>query len=309
MSQASSQEVIITAFIDAIHPNFNYVVATTAFSSCLLTLLVVLFAFSTKESRARPVFHLNVLAICLALTLGIFSEITSGAAILDPFHPIPKDVYTATIVFGVFPPLFYDSILLCRLFALYPPAITPRITLLKIFAFPFFIKCARLIVIVRFSRHILSSFPNTVIQSLILNDIVNAATSTVALVQYATDTRFGNPYMVAEWSMQIADNLCVPCTLNDSDLSMLVGQIFCRFLPIQVPCSHFEHQTRQVHPLHFENGQPNRLPTSSYRPSGASPSNFLHSRRQLRLPSSPQYKPNPLHLCVSVICGHDASLG
>ena len=153
MSQAASPEVIITAFIDAIHPNFNYVVGITAFSGCLVTLLVVLFAFSTKESRRRLVFHLNVFAICLALILGIFNGITSGTAILQPFNLVPMSVYVATIVFAVFPPLFYDSILLFRLFALYPPATTPKITLLKIFAFPFCIKCARLVVIVRFLYH------------------------------------------------------------------------------------------------------------------------------------------------------------
>ena len=159
MSQAASSEIIITGFIGAIRPSFDYVVVLTTLSSCLLTLLVVLFAFSTKESRRRLVFHLNVLAICLTLILGIFSGITSGQAVLDPFHLVSKNVYIATIVFAVFPPLFYDSILLFRLFALYPPAITPKITLLKIFAFPFCIKCARIVVIVRFLHNILPLFP------------------------------------------------------------------------------------------------------------------------------------------------------
>ncbi|KIM62306.1 hypothetical protein SCLCIDRAFT_832940 [Scleroderma citrinum Foug A] len=190
MSQAASSEIVITAFIGAIRPSFDYVVVLTTLSSCLLTLLVVLFAFSTKESRRRLVFHLNVLAICLTLILGIFSGITSGQAVLDPFHQVSKNVYIATIVFAVFPPLFYDSILLFRLFALYPPAITPKITLLKIFAFPFCIKCARIVVI-----------------SLVLNHFVQSATSTAALVQNATATWFRNPYLIAEWSMQIADNL------------------------------------------------------------------------------------------------------
>lgn len=153
MSQAASPEIIITSFIDAIHPNFNYVVGITAFSGCLVTLLVVLFAFSTKESRRRLVFRLNVLAILLALTLGVLNAITSSNAVLDPFHLVSMDLYTATIVFAVFPPLFYDSILLFRLFALYPPSITPKSTLVKIFAFPFLVKCARLVVIVCFSHH------------------------------------------------------------------------------------------------------------------------------------------------------------
>lgn len=150
MLQADSPEAIITVFIDAIHPHVIYLICTTAFSSCLLTLLVVLLAFSTSESRRRPVFHLNLLAICLALILGVLNVITNGAAILYPFHLASKNVYISRTTFAFFAPLFYDSILLFRLFALYPLAITPGVTLVKIFAFPFFIKCTRIIVIVRF---------------------------------------------------------------------------------------------------------------------------------------------------------------
>ncbi|KAL4077671.1 hypothetical protein J3A83DRAFT_4186000 [Scleroderma citrinum] len=132
MSQVPSTEAVITGFIAAIHPNFNLL-------SVSLPML--------PESQRRLVFHLNVLAIIIALILAIFNGITSGKAILKPFNPVSKDVYVATIVFAIFPPLFYDSILLCRLFALYPPAMTPALTLVKIFAFPFCIKCARLVVI------------------------------------------------------------------------------------------------------------------------------------------------------------------
>ena len=157
MSQADGQEVI-TAFVDSMRLTFNYIVVTAALSGCLSTLLIVLFAFSTKKSRRRPVFYLNVLAIFLALTSSIFTGITSGTAIFYPFHLVPKGVYLATIAFTVFPPLFYDSILLFRLFALYPPSTTPGDILLKIFAFPFFIKCARIVVLVRFCQMFLLPF-------------------------------------------------------------------------------------------------------------------------------------------------------
>ncbi|KAL4062413.1 hypothetical protein V8B97DRAFT_308524 [Scleroderma yunnanense] len=169
---------------------FQLVIGITAYAACLSTLLVVLFAFSTKESQRRLVFHLNVLAIIIALILAIFNGITSGKAILKPFNPVSKDVYVATIVFAIFPPLFYDSILLCRLFALYPPAMTPALTLVKIFAFPFCIKCARLVVI-----------------SLGLNELVSSGPSTAALSQDTLTSWYHNPYMIAEWTMQIADNL------------------------------------------------------------------------------------------------------
>lgn len=164
MIQPDSQEAI-TAFVDTIHPNFDYVVGTSAFSSCLLTLLVVLLAFSTKESRRHLVFYLNVLAICLALTFGMLIGVTNGAIILDPFHLVSKDVYITAIAFAAFAPLFYDSILLFRLFLLYPPAITPKATQLKIFAFPFFIKCARIIVMVCFSYDVFATLSYALLPS------------------------------------------------------------------------------------------------------------------------------------------------
>ncbi|KAG6328851.1 hypothetical protein ID866_10238 [Astraeus odoratus] len=185
-----SPEVIIDTYIDAIRPNFNYVVAITAFSACMVTLLVVLFAFSTKESRRRWVFLLNVFAICLCVILGIFNGVTSGKAVLDPFSPVSPNVYIATIVFAIVPPLIYDSILLTRLFALYPPATTPPSTLMKVFAFPFIVKCARVVCI-----------------SFIIHQFVDAATSALALAQYAQDHWFRNPWMTAEWTLQMTDNL------------------------------------------------------------------------------------------------------
>ena len=149
MSQSADTQLIITAFIDEIHPSLNFVVVVTAFSACLLTLLVVLFAFSTPQSRKRPVFRLNVIAILMATVLSVLNGVTSGGSILDPFHAIPESVYVATIFFATFPPLFYDSILLTRLLALYPIGITPSLQLFKVFAFPMCIKCGRLVALVR----------------------------------------------------------------------------------------------------------------------------------------------------------------
>ncbi|KAI6038853.1 hypothetical protein EDC04DRAFT_3112845, partial [Pisolithus marmoratus] len=132
----TDSEANINAFVNAIHPSFDYTIANTAFSACLFTLFVVLLALSTKESRRRVVFRLNVLAICVVLMMGIFTGLTNGKAIVDPFNPVSPSVLIAGSASAFFPPLLYDSILLSRLFALYPPASTPPPTLLKIFAFP-----------------------------------------------------------------------------------------------------------------------------------------------------------------------------
>ncbi|KAL4075467.1 hypothetical protein J3A83DRAFT_1975525 [Scleroderma citrinum] len=193
MSQVADSQLIITTFIDGIRPSFNFVVGITAFNACLLTLLVIMFVFSTRESRRRPVFRLNVMSILIATVLGILNGITSGRAILDPFHSTPESIYVATIFFATFSPLFYDSILLTRLLMLYPVEVTPVLQLFRIFGFPVCIKCCRLVVL-----------------SLYLHQFIQSTKSLLSLEQHAEATWFRNPYITAEWTMQILDNMyCV----------------------------------------------------------------------------------------------------
>ncbi|KAI6038866.1 hypothetical protein EDC04DRAFT_3112857 [Pisolithus marmoratus] len=192
MSSVTGSEITINVFIDQIRPCFGYILAGTACSACLFTLLIILFGFSTKESRHRLVFQLNVFAICVALTLGILACLTSGKAIVDPFNQVSKSVYMTSVVFSVYPPLLYDSILSSRLFALYPVASTPSLTLVKVFAFPFCIKCARVVV-----------------TTLWLKDYIKTGITTLTLVQPENSFAiwYRNPNNTAEWTMQIMDNL------------------------------------------------------------------------------------------------------
>ncbi|KAI6015614.1 hypothetical protein EDC04DRAFT_573780 [Pisolithus marmoratus] len=164
---------------DSIRPSFDLILTSTAFSACLFTLLVVLFVFSTRESRRRVVFQLDVLAICLALTLGILIGLACGTAIIDPVNEAWKSFYVTAIAFALYPPLLYDSILLNRLFALYPLGSTPSVTLVKIFVFPFCIKCGRVVAL-----------------TLFLHDYIKSG-----------DGWYRNPKIVAGWVMETADNL------------------------------------------------------------------------------------------------------
>ncbi|KAI6038849.1 hypothetical protein EDC04DRAFT_2895805 [Pisolithus marmoratus] len=191
-SSVTDSEAAISAFINTIHPNFNYIVTITAFSACLFTLFAVLLGLSTKESRRRIVFHLNVIAICLALTTSILAGLSNGKAIIDPFNQVSTRVFIAATASISLSPLLYDSILLTRLFALYPPASTRQATLLKIFAFPFCVKCARVVVI-----------------ALLLKEEVRAAadTTTEVLLQDQATIWFRNPNIVAVWTLQMADNM------------------------------------------------------------------------------------------------------
>ncbi|KAI6012712.1 hypothetical protein F5J12DRAFT_547444 [Pisolithus orientalis] len=192
MSSVTDPEAIINEFVNTIHPAFVTTVVNIAFSASLFTLFAVLLALSTKESRCRAVFRLNVLAVCIVLAMGMLVGFSNGKIVVGQLGSLPLSIFLAELAFIVFPPLLCDSILLTRLFALYPPTSSPPTTLLKIFAFPFCVKCARVVV--------LSLFLNRCTSSAAIMDGVNLDPDEVAT------WFFRNPYMIAEWTLQIIDN-------------------------------------------------------------------------------------------------------
>ncbi|KAI5995865.1 hypothetical protein EDD15DRAFT_2546098, partial [Pisolithus albus] len=183
MSSTTDPETIINDYVELIRPAFVTLVTNTAFSSSLFTLLVVLLALSTKESRRRVVFRLNVLAICIVLTMAVLVGFGDGKIVLNEVDQLWTALYIASMALTVFPPVLSDSILLTRLSALYPLSSTSLVTLLKIFTFPFCIKCARIVVL-----------------TLYLKDYSSALTTGVGNPWYR------NRNLITEWAMQIADN-------------------------------------------------------------------------------------------------------
>ena len=57
-----------------IHPSLNSIMIGHTFLTLLLPLLIALFYFSTPQSRRRPIFVLNVIAIILAFTAGVMID-------------------------------------------------------------------------------------------------------------------------------------------------------------------------------------------------------------------------------------------
>lgn len=207
MSQSTdSSEAIIQNFVEGIRDPFTFVSLITPLCACLVTLLVVLFVFSTRELRRRLIFRLNVIAICFALILGVLNFIVSSSAILRPFDPVPQSLYTTTIVVALFPPVFYDSILLTRLLALYPVDRTPLSVLVGILAFPICVKCGRLVVLVcLFPSPSISNL--TLLQSLYIRQYVSQSRDLATLTAYAQATWYRNPFITIEWTLQMFDNL------------------------------------------------------------------------------------------------------
>lgn len=60
-------------YIAALQPSITFLMIGTTFSGILLPLLVALFQFSTKSTRRKPIFILNVISITLGLILGIYN--------------------------------------------------------------------------------------------------------------------------------------------------------------------------------------------------------------------------------------------
>ncbi|KAI6015612.1 hypothetical protein EDC04DRAFT_2903712 [Pisolithus marmoratus] len=187
MSSATDPQATINEIIDSIYPAFILSVANAAFCASLFTLFVALLALSTKESRRRLVFRLNVFAICIVLSMGVLVGFGDGEITVNQADPLPAGGPIASAALTVFPPLLFDSILLTRLFALYPLSSTRPATLLKIYTFPFCVKCARVAVLTRF-----------------LNEYATYVRSATA---EDPNPWFHNPNLIAEWTMQIADNM------------------------------------------------------------------------------------------------------
>ncbi|KAG6909187.1 hypothetical protein DXG01_001701 [Tephrocybe rancida] len=91
--------------------------------------------------------------------------------------------------------MIIDSVLVFRLLAFYPSICTPRRTYFMVLAFPVTVKCARLTCV-----------------TLFLHNIGQARTDGPGgIFTVVGGFWYRNPYLVAEWSLQIADNLY--CTL------------------------------------------------------------------------------------------------
>ncbi|KAI6042570.1 hypothetical protein EDC04DRAFT_2600881 [Pisolithus marmoratus] len=93
MSSVTEPEAIIHGFVDLIRPSLVTIVVDTIFSASLFTLFVVLLALSTRESRRRLVFQLNVFAICFALTMGVLVAFESGKIIVGQTYWLPESTF------------------------------------------------------------------------------------------------------------------------------------------------------------------------------------------------------------------------
>lgn len=127
-----------------------YIVVPTGLGCMLVPLLVVLFYFSTAQSRCAPTFRLIILAILLALaetamilTISVRSliklwwmvlKIQQIWRILHPFEASPP-IYLLILLelLLALPTFIVDIILMLRVVAVYPPSLTTLFVTLTVY--------------------------------------------------------------------------------------------------------------------------------------------------------------------------------
>lgn len=180
----------------------SFILVLTPLGAILIPLIIILFVFSPPHSRRHPVFILNILVCCLGIAEAVIGVVLDSNQILHPYQPVSKCLLIIVATIAVASPLLIDSILIFRILAFYPLDMTPTRTLVTILAFPLLVKCGRFAAIVMF----LNSFTGRSTEG--SQDLLRAILSNWPK----------NPYLTAEWTMQMVDNASVAFS---SILSML----------------------------------------------------------------------------------------
>ncbi|KAG6856472.1 hypothetical protein H0H87_004051 [Tephrocybe sp. NHM501043] len=178
-----------TNYLSVIENSLTFALLGAFFGGLLVPLLIFLFLFSKPVARRHPVFLLNVAAVILGLTLAALNVGQMWGALVTPTKPVPESLTLANIALNVFSPMIIDSVLLFRLLAFYPRMTTPTRRIVMVLIFPVIIKCGRFICVTMFLHKL------------------GQTDGQGSVIILATKIWFRNPYLVAEWALQIADNL------------------------------------------------------------------------------------------------------
>ncbi|KAF7351322.1 hypothetical protein MSAN_01563700 [Mycena sanguinolenta] len=141
-------------YIASLEPSITLLMIGTVWSSMLIPLLIILFAFSSSSIRRRPLFGLNVTAVLLGIILGIingylavtFHPLHACSPLLPcfpPLTPIKQSIFVAFAAILLCLPVFMDTILIFRVFMVYPPHTMAWPRRLVIFGPPIMFKILR----------------------------------------------------------------------------------------------------------------------------------------------------------------------
>ncbi|KAF9487796.1 hypothetical protein BDN71DRAFT_1404265 [Pleurotus eryngii] len=173
-------------YIEAIRPSVTMLMIGSVWSAVLVPLLCVLFFFSTKDLRRKPIFILNVCSILLGIAMGLLNGVK---AILTPLVPQPESNFITFASLVVAIPIFVESILVLRLMAVYPWKTTPLATHLAIFTPLFLLKIARV--------------TNAIVFIVQYKSLAQGVNNPIASGQKSWRTE---PGQKIEWFLQVVDN-------------------------------------------------------------------------------------------------------
>ena len=194
-------------YIPLMEPSFIFVLISLPFASVLIPVFLLIFFFSTPNSRKTLLFALNIIIVLLGIVEGVLSTIVQvrvficargenasvdsvnqSIIILHPQHPVPDHLFLAYIGIALYTPIVVDCILILRLSAVYPASITPSIRRMPILSVPLLCTAAR-IVCVSFFVH---------------RWAVLGSQSTAEMASNIVWPH--NPMIIADWSIQLFEN-------------------------------------------------------------------------------------------------------
>ena len=137
----------------------------TIWTGVLLSLMVALFFFSSKDTRHKPIFILNVLSLSLGFLLGIFNanaqvshlmchsfceplankDVDQIHSMLTPLHPWSSANILGFAILTSCIPWLVEMILVVRLLAVYPYSTTSKRLWFFIFIPLLLLKIARFV--------------------------------------------------------------------------------------------------------------------------------------------------------------------
>ena len=206
-------------YIAAIQPSIVFLMIGTIWTGILLPLMVALFFFSSKDTRRKPIFILNVLSLLLGLIVGILNACTEVSYLmrhlfceladididqihlmLSPLQPWSSGISLAFSILTSYTPWLVEMILVVRLLAVYPYSATPRHLWFSIFIPLLLFKFARFVNMTIFQQYV------ALLQSPSSGDPL-----ATGIGQYSWNFQ---PGPEIEWVIQVLDNAYVRCHLH-----------------------------------------------------------------------------------------------
>ncbi|KAL4261000.1 hypothetical protein AB1N83_009028 [Pleurotus pulmonarius] len=141
----SSLPPFLVQFIEGIHPCLNFIAIGTAWSGCLIPLLVMLLYFSTPALRRQPIFLMNFFSVAVGIGFNLGLAVYNINVILHPEKAGDTSGSIAVLACAITLPVFIDIILAFRLYVVLPRSSTSKRMLCVVFVPLALFKIARLI--------------------------------------------------------------------------------------------------------------------------------------------------------------------